>query len=116
WIRSYGSTLAPSLPPASASEHHPAGGESTFAHVLLSLALVTLATRLVGGAFQRWLAQPPVMGEIVAGLLLGPSLLGAISPSAQAFVLPVDAAPVLGVISKLGVVLFLFLVGLELDP
>jgi len=62
------------------------------------------------------LKQPPVMGEIVAGLLLGPSLLGALWPEAQAFLLPAETAPYLGMISKVGVVLFLFLVGLDLDP
>lgn len=115
-IRARGTELAPSLPPGPGRATPSAGGESTLAHVLLSLALITLVTRVVGGVFRRFLGQPPVMGEIVAGLLLGPSLLGAISPAAQAFVLPPDAAPVLGMISKIGVVLFLFLVGLDLDP
>jgi len=104
-------------PPAAEEAHaRAAGGEDTFARVLLSLALITVATRLVGSAFQRFLRQPPVMGEIVAGILLGPSLLGACWPAAQAFVLPAAVAPHLAVISKIGVVLFLFLVGLELEP
>jgi hypothetical protein len=66
--------------------------------------------------FQRYLRQPPVIGEIVAGLMLGPSLLGAMAPGAYAALLPAAAAPLLGVIAKIGVVLFMFLVGLELDP
>ncbi len=84
-------------------------------HVLLALAVIVLAARGVGWCFERFLRQPPVMGEIVAGIVLGPSLLGALSPEAAAFILPSDVAPYLGVIAKVGVVLFMFLVGLELD-
>jgi Kef-type K+ transport system membrane component KefB len=114
WIRARGETLVAGLPPQPRSET--AGGENALARVLLSLALVTLATRVLGGVFRRYLGQPPVMGEIVAGLVLGPSLLGALWPDAQGFVLPPEAAPYLGMIAKVGVVLFLFLVGLELEP
>lgn len=84
--------------------------------VLRSIAIVVVVARFVGRAFERWLGQPAVSGEIVAGLLLGPSVLGAVWPAAQAFVLPAAAAPHLGMVAKLGVVLFMFLVGLELDP
>ncbi|MDP1930753.1 MAG: cation:proton antiporter [Gammaproteobacteria bacterium] len=85
------------------------------AHVLLALALITLAARGMGVLFQRFLRQPPVIGEIFAGLALGPSLLGAVAPGLQAFILPTDAALFVGMIAKVGVVLFMFLVGLELD-
>ena len=57
--------------------------------------------------------QPPVIGEVVAGILLGPSLLG---PEVSALVLPPSVAPYLGIIAQLGVVLYMFLVGLELNP
>jgi Kef-type K+ transport system membrane component KefB len=56
--------------------------------------------------------QPPVIGEVVAGILLGPSLIGR---TASAWVLPPPAAPALGVIAQLGVVFYMFLVGLELN-
>src|SRR6188768_2946327 len=82
--------------------------------VLLALTVIMLTARLVGAVFAR-LNQPSVIGEVVGGLLLGPSLLGRFFPEIQAFVLPPDAAPVLGVISQLGVILYMFLVGLELD-
>ena len=59
------------------------------------------------------LSQPPVIGEVVAGILLGPSLLG---PAVSALVLPPAVAPFLGVIAQLGVVLYMFLIGLELNP
>ncbi|MEQ1503018.1 MAG: cation:proton antiporter [Myxococcota bacterium] len=91
------------------------GGAGTFAPVLLALAVITVATQGVGWLFRRFLRQPPVMGEIVAGIVLGPSVLGALWPAAGAFVLPDAAAPYLGIVAKIGVVLFMFLVGLELD-
>ncbi len=84
-------------------------------HVLLALAVIVVCARGLGAFFERVLKQPPVMGEIVAGLLLGPSALGAISPEAAAFLLPTEVAPYLGIVAKIGVVLFMFLVGLELD-
>lgn len=87
-----------------------------FGHVLLSLAAITAAARLLGWAFRRFLKQPPVLGEITAGLMLGPSLLGLLAPSAQAFLLPPEAAPFIRILAQLGVVLFMFLVGLEMDP
>ncbi len=86
-----------------------------FEVVLFALAVITVAARLLGRVFERLLHQPPVMGEIVAGLMLGPSVLGAVWPAAYAWVLPPESAPYLGVIAKLGVILFMFLVGLELD-
>jgi Kef-type K+ transport system membrane component KefB len=84
-------------------------------HVLLALAVIVVCARGLGVFFERVLKQPPVMGEIVAGLLLGPSALGAISPDAAQFILPTEVAPYLGIVAKIGVVLFMFLVGLELD-
>ena len=82
--------------------------------VLLALTVIMLTARLVGAVFRR-LNQPAVIGEVVGGIMLGPSLLGRISPELQALVLPADAAPILSVISQLGVILYMFLVGLELD-
>lgn len=116
YIRVQGETLV--APPAAADSPAPTGisHTSTLAQVLLALAVITLMARLVGGIFRRYLGQPPVMGEILAGIMLGPSLLGAISPEAFEFVLPSSTAPFLGIISKVGVVLFMFLVGLELNP
>jgi Kef-type K+ transport system membrane component KefB len=83
-------------------------------HLLLALAAVVVTGRLLSRVF-RVIGQPPVIGEVVAGILLGPSLLGAISPEAYAFVLPPAVAPSLGMLAQLGVVLYMFLVGVELD-
>ena len=58
-----------------------------------------------------YLGQPPVIGEVIAGIVLGPSLLGA---DASAILLPPTVAPFLGVIAQLGVLLYMFTVGLEI--
>ena len=70
--------------------------------------------RIVGRAFTL-IGQPPVIGEVVGGILLGPSLLGRISPEAYQFILPPEVAPYLGLVAQLGVILYMFLVGLELN-
>jgi Kef-type K+ transport system membrane component KefB len=85
-----------------------------FFHVLVALIVVILAARACGALF-RYLGQPPVVGEVVAGIALGPSLLGRVSPAAAHYVLPATVAPYLSVLAQVGVVLFMFLVGLELD-
>jgi Kef-type K+ transport system membrane component KefB len=56
-----------------------------------------------------------VIGEVLAGIALGPSLLGAVAPGASAYVLPPESAPYLAVVAQLGVILYMFTVGLELD-
>jgi Kef-type K+ transport system membrane component KefB len=86
----------------------------TLPHVLLALIVIIVAARLLGALFRR-MAQPPVIGEVVAGILLGPSLLGRVAPSVSNYVLPQAVAPYLQIIAQLGVILFMFLVGLELD-
>src|SRR5437879_3161498 len=65
--------------------------------------------------FRRF-QQPQVIGEIVAGILLGPSLLGWVAPEAAAALFPPTVLPYLKVLSEYGVLFFMFLVGLELDP
>jgi Kef-type K+ transport system membrane component KefB len=82
--------------------------------VLLALTVIMITARVMGALFAR-VNQPAVIGEVVGGILLGPSLLGRLSPELAAFLLPPDAAPFLSVIAQLGVLLYMFLVGLELD-
>jgi Kef-type K+ transport system membrane component KefB len=82
--------------------------------VLLALTVIMITARVVGAVFARF-NQPAVIGEVVGGILLGPSLLGRISPELMALLLPADAAPFINVIAQLGVILYMFLVGLELD-
>jgi Kef-type K+ transport system membrane component KefB len=87
---------------------------ATSSHVLLRLLVALTAVIVTAQVLARVLAlvrQPPVIGEILAGILLGPSFIGA---DASAWILPPDVAPYLGAIAQLGVVLYMFLVGLEL--
>ena len=89
-------------------------GADTLMHVLLAMIVVILAARLLGAAF-KFIEQPPVIGEVIAGIALGPSLLGRIAPGLTKALLPATVAPFLSVIAQVGVILFMFLVGLELD-
>jgi Kef-type K+ transport system membrane component KefB len=83
-------------------------------HVLVALVSILLLGRWLGKLFVHF-GQPRVIGEIVAGIALGPSLLGHIWPQAMHFVLPADVAPFLGIIAQIGIILYMFLVGLELN-
>jgi len=113
-IRSYGETLSPPVI-ATVGAHAAAAGSGAIGHVLLALVIIIIMARLLGSAF-HYFHQPPVIGEIIAGILLGPSFLGRISPHVSAYVFPTAVSPFLGVISEVGVILYMFLVGLELDP
>ena len=84
------------------------------AALLLAVAVVVAACSAAGW-LARKVGQPAVVGEIVAGLLLGPSFLGTVWPSASAALLPDAVVPQLNVLAQIGVVMFLFLTGLELD-
>jgi len=84
-------------------------------HLLLALAAVAVVGRLLGALF-RFIGQPPVMGEIVGGILIGPSLLGWVAPQAYSYLLPQTVAPYLGLVAQLGGSLSRCLVGLELTP
>ena len=83
-------------------------------HILVALLAIVLASRTLGRVFRR-LGQPQVVGEVVAGILLGPSFLGRIAPDLGAFVLAPEIMPSLGVLAQMGAILFMFLVGLEFD-
>jgi Kef-type K+ transport system membrane component KefB len=83
--------------------------------LLVAMTTIVLAGRLFGAAFVR-LRQPRVMGEIVAGIALGPSILGALAPSAADVLVSPSVHMTLVSIGQLGLILFMFLVGLEFDP
>ncbi len=77
--------------------------------------LAVLATVMTCGRVARLLRQPPVVGEIAGGLLLGPSVLGRLAPAASAWLFPAAHLHGLELLSNAGVVLFLFVLGAELD-
>jgi Kef-type K+ transport system membrane component KefB len=81
---------------------------------LAQLVVIVVATRLLGALAAR-LRQPRVVGEIAAGLLLGPSLLGRLAPGISAWLFPPATFPVLLAVSHVGLLFFMFLVGLHLD-
>ena len=85
------------------------------ARVVIALGLLLIAAHACGQLFARF-RQPPVIGEIVGGLMLGPTIFGALLPGLQAQVFPDDgrAAPVLGAIYQLGLFLLMFTAGAEL--
>lgn len=83
--------------------------------VLIQVLIVIGLSRLVGLGF-RLLQQPLVIGEIVAGIMLGPSLLGLVAPGIAATLFPAETIPFLNVLSQIGLIFFMFLIGLELDP
>jgi Kef-type K+ transport system membrane component KefB len=86
----------------------------TIVLLLLQTAAILAICRLLHGIAGRF-GQPPVIGEIIAGLLLGPSFFGWIAPALYARLFPAASLPVLNELSQIGLILFMFLVGLHLD-
>ncbi len=82
--------------------------------LILAFGTVLLAARVLGWVFQR-IGQPRVIGEMTAGILLGPSLFGRFFPTAFHYVLPPSSFPAITVLSQVGLLLFMFVVGLEVD-
>lgn len=115
-IRNYGE----SLKPVAAIDHPAAAAKAGMTssdilrHVLFALATIIILGRGLGKLF-TYIGQPRVIGEMVAGIMLGPSLLGRISPETMNYVIPPEIMPYLGVISQIGIVLYMFLIGIELN-
>ena len=76
------------------------------------LAVIILACRLVGWLVRRFFGQPQVVGEMIAGVILGPSLFGWIAPQLQQAVFPQESRTFLYIGAQLGVGLYMFIVGL----
>ncbi len=104
----YPVTIHPGLP-ASAP-----GTPGSLHQMLISLLVVIAAARVLGSAATA-LRQPRVVGEIIGGLLLGPSFLGLYFPETAALLLPASVFPFLSIIAQIGVLLFMFTIGLDLD-
>jgi Kef-type K+ transport system membrane component KefB len=112
-----GARLGPGPIPASPPGGAAAEGAVSFAHpaLLVAQVLVILAVTRACGLLAGRVGQPQVVGEMLAGILLGPSLLGALAPGPAAALFPPSSLGTLSALSQIGMVLFMFLVGLELD-
>jgi Kef-type K+ transport system membrane component KefB len=119
-VLEYGAQLSPvSLPAAAPASGAPGLALLDRLHaplgvLLLQLIVIILAARAIGAVFLR-IGQPAVTGEMLAGILLGPSLLGLVVPQAQAFLFPAASLGALSLLSQVGVLLFMFVVGIEVD-
>ena len=83
-------------------------------HFFLQLALILIACRVVGWFGRKFLGQPQVVGEMIAGVVLGPSLFGLLLPEVQSAIFPQATKNVLYSGAQLGVGLYMFLVGTTL--
>lgn len=83
--------------------------------LVLQITVVLAVCRVVGRLFQK-IGQPKVVGEMFAGIMLGPSFLGWIAPHVSAYLFPATSLGFLNALSQIGVIVFMFLVGLGINP
>ncbi|QQS36724.1 MAG: cation:proton antiporter [Ignavibacteriales bacterium] len=88
--------------------HHP------LAILILQVIVIIFAARLFGSIFSK-LNIPTVIGEILAGIVLGSSVLGLYLPEVSKFIFPISSLPNLHILSQLGLIFFMFIIGMELD-
>ena len=111
----YGSWLqAPAPTVAGALRGAVAGGSASLPSLIFSVAVLVACARLAGIAARR-IGQPQVVGEMAMGIALGPSLLGWLAPDVSQTLFPPGNHAHLNTLSQLGLLLFMFLVGLEFD-
>ncbi len=82
--------------------------------LLLQIIVILLCCRLFGWLFLK-MGQPTVIGEIVAGIILGPSILGHWFPEISSFIFPVESLANITILSQFGLILFMYAIGMELD-
>lgn len=82
--------------------------------LLMQIIIIILVARFAGRLFLK-IGQPPVIGEMIAGIMLGPSLLGVLSSQTMTFLFPASSMGTLQLLSQIGVILFMFVVGMELN-
>ena len=83
--------------------------------LIVQLIVIVAVSRVIGRGARR-IGQPMVIAEIIAGIVLGPSLLGWLAPEVMQSLFPPGSIGILKMLSQVGLILFMFLVGLELDP
>ena len=88
--------------------------QSPFGILLLQILVILIFCRIFSGIF-RLIRQPTVVGEILAGIILGPSILGHFFPEIAAFLFPSDSLRNISLLSQFGLILFMFVIGMELD-
>ncbi|NGY36416.1 cation/H(+) antiporter [Flavobacterium sp. XN-5] len=88
--------------------------QDPLAILLAQIVMIILVARLFGWIFKK-IGQPTVIGEIIAGIVLGPSLLGMYFPDFSATLFPVESLGNLKFLSQIGLILFMFVIGMELD-
>jgi len=108
-----GDVLNPHGPAVNAAKSYAPGDFSI--HFFLQLAIIILTCRVVGWLGQKFLKQPQVVGEMIAGVILGPSLFGLFFPDLQLAIFPKETRNVLYTGAQLGVGLYMFMVGLTLQ-
>ena len=116
-VTRFGASLSPPLLDSALRAAAPPPANTTLRlPILLSqIVVIIVVSRLIAAIIRR-LRQPQVVGEMLAGLLLGPSVLGLLWPGVFAAVFPPGTLRFLNALSQIGLLLFMFLVGLELDP
>jgi K+:H+ antiporter len=104
------------LIPATALAAPATPSESSIASFITELGILLLVGRIMGEAAQR-IGQPSVMGQLIGGVLLGPSVLGLLWPQAQHFLIPTGAAQksMIEGVSQFGILMLLLLTGMETD-
>ncbi|MGH6612580.1 cation:proton antiporter [Sphingomonas sp.] len=112
-LTTLGDVLSPHGPAVQAAAKSFAPGDFSV-HFFLQLAVILLTCRVVGWLGQKLLGQPQVVGEMIAGVVLGPSLLGLLFPGLQGTLFPKETKSVLYAGAQLGVGLYMFLVGTTL--
>jgi Kef-type K+ transport system membrane component KefB len=87
---------------------------SSVGMLLLQIIIILVTCRVVGMLFKK-IGQPTVIGEIVAGIILGPSVLGYLFPQVSSFVFPEESFDYIRILSQFGLILFMFTIGMDLD-
>jgi Kef-type K+ transport system membrane component KefB len=88
--------------------------QSSFGLLLMQIIVILFVCRIFGWIFKK-IGQPTVIGEITAGILLGPSILGHLSPEISTFLFPLESLTNINLFSQFGLILFMFIIGMELD-